>query len=532
MPRLSAQIAASAIAAAVIGLLDAALVTTGHLGAAGAIEYVPARLWIVSPAVWLMLAAAACAIVLPLMRRWGGVCVIAALATAFTAIRLHTRVVLLIAALAVLFALLAIASGWMLRWMAKPRRALAAGVAGVVSVCAIAAAARPLPPAAGSPRHGANGPNVIVIFLDTVRYDAVFDAGGRVRDGLPALARLRAGSTAFTRAYSTTSWTLPAHLSAVTGLPADQLGVSFDAQIYRRPDRTLAERFQARGYRTAAVISNAFVNEGTGFQRGYDTFEQAKAGLDVCRTAPGSLADTYWPWASAAICNWTASDVTRRALALMNDENGPFFLTLNYMDAHEPYYVERPCAESNGYAAATRCLDRSLAPIVDWRSPRRPTVIALAGDHGEQFGEHGLRQHGNSLYVQLLHVPLIVRPPGTAVARTDTEPISLAALPALVDMAGPPPARGDGPVLSLLYPPETAHLPSQWSAIGGPWHLIVRENGPDALYDLSSDPAEARDLAAANPADPVVARLRAAIDQMRREPKPDLRRFRSLGYIH
>ena len=424
----------------------------------------------------------------------------------------------------------------MLRWMAKPRRGIAAGVAGAVSVSALIAFAHPQTFTPAAARTA--GPNVILIFLDTVRYDAVFDANGRVRDGLTSLARLRAGSTAFTRAYSTTSWTLPSHLSAVTGLPPHQLGVSFDSQVYRLSDRTLAERFQARGYRTAAVISNSFLNEGTGFERGFETFQQARAGLDLCRTAPGLVGDLYWPWFSAAVCNWTASDVTRRALALMDDRDGPFFLTLNYMDAHDPYYVGRFCREPDGYAAALRCLDRSLAPIVDWQSPRRPTSTAVIGDHGEQFGEHGLVQHGNSLSLQLLHVPLIVRSGNAAEARTETAPISIAALPLLVDTATPggpaartPASAGDA-VVSLLHPPALSKLPSQWSATDGTWHLIVRENGPEALYNLPADPAEEHDLSATDPRDPAVARLRAAIADMRREPKPDLRKFRSLGYVH
>jgi arylsulfatase A-like enzyme len=383
----------------------------------------------------------------------------------------------------------------------------------------------------GTPAPGTAGPNVIVVFLDTVRYDAVLDPEGRVLPGLPALARLRSESTAFTRAFSPSPWTLPAHLSAVTGLPPHQVGVSFDWQVYSRADETLAERFRRRGYRTAAVISNTFINAGTGFARGYDRFEQAQSGLDLCRTGPGSFADRIWPWFAGSICNWTASDVTRRALAQMDDADGPFFLTLNYMDAHDPYYVERSCGEPNGYAAAIRCLDRSLAPIVDWRSPRRPTVIAVTSDHGEQFGEHGLGHHGNSVYVQLLHVPLIVRGAEAGGARTDTQPISLSALPALVGGIDGLPQRG-GPLLALLHPPASTGRRSEWSATDGAWHLIGRERGPESLYHLPSDPVEARDLAASPPADPAIARLRAAIQEMRREPKPDLRRFRSLGYVH
>jgi hypothetical protein len=58
-----------------------------------------------------------------------------------------------------------------------------------------------------------DAPNVIVIFVDTVRYDAVFDPEGRVHRDLPTLAALRDQSTAFTRAYATSSWTLPSRVT-------------------------------------------------------------------------------------------------------------------------------------------------------------------------------------------------------------------------------------------------------------------------------------------------------------------------------
>jgi arylsulfatase A-like enzyme len=527
---LSAQIAFAAATATAIGLLDAALVVSGIGGARGAFQFVPARIWVAAPFVWSIVAIPACAAILPFMRRWGGVASSALLCVAFLAIRLRTRPALLCVALAVLAVLLAMTARSILRWMARPRRTAAAAVIGALSASVIIAAAQP-PVSAAEPVHQAKtGPNVIVIFLDTVRYDAVFDAERRVHEDLPTLARLRRESTTFTRAYATSSWTLPSHLSAVTGLPAHALGVSFDTQVYDRPDQTLAERFRRRGYRTAAVISNSFLNAGSGFARGFDTFQQAQAALDICRTAPGLMADTYWPWFSAAICNWTASEVTRRARALMDDERGPFFLTLNYMDAHEPYYVERSCGQDQGYRAAVRCLDRHLAPIVDWRSPRRSTMLAIVGDHGEQFGEHGLRRHGNSLYAQVLHVPLMIRAGDGSHTGQHAGPVSIAALPSLLDDMNT--ALAEEPVLAVLHPPAAANLPSQWSAIDASWHLIVRERGADALYHVPTDPAEERDVLSTAASDPAVLRLRASIDRIRRTPKPSLRDFRSLGYIH
>jgi arylsulfatase A-like enzyme len=201
------------------------------------------------------------------------------------------------------------------------------------------------------------------------------------------------------------------------------------------------------------------------------------------------------------------------------------------MDAHDPYYVERGCGGGRGYRDAVRCLDRQLASIVEWQSTRRSTVLALLSDHGELFGEHGLERHGNALFVQQLHVPMMIRHATSLEPPIDPEPISIAALPALLGVRGAD-AGPRGPIVALLHPPAAQNTPSEWSAIGTSWHLIVRERGLDALYHLPSDPAEEQNLIAKPPADPEIDPLRAAIAQMRRSPRPDAGRFRSLGYIH
>jgi len=528
-PHLSAQVAIAAAAGLAIGLLDALLVVAGLLGARGAFQFVPARIWIASPIVWLFVAAVVSAGILPFAKRSAGVVVAAVLTIIFVTVRLRAHPAILITLLALFAVIVAVIRTRILRWAETPRRGAVTAVLGTAAAGLIAVA-QPIAPTSRAAPAAGSGPNVIVIFLDTVRYDALFDEAGRVRDDLPTLTRVQRESTVFGRAYAPASWTLPSHLAALTGLPVHELGVSFDAQIYRRRDQTLAERFRERGYRTAAVISNSFLNAGTGVARGFDTFEQSQTALDVCRTVPGIVADAHWPWFGAAVCNWTASQVTGRARPLLNDEHGPFFLMLNYMDAHDPYYVERSCGEPDGYRAAVRCLDRHLAPVVDWRSPRRPTVLAVLGDHGEQFGEHGLERHGNSLYVQLLHVPLMIRGATSSIARQN-DPVSIAALPALLDDVNAS-SLDRGPVLGLLHPPAASNLPSEWSAIDRSWHLIVRERGTDALYDVSSAPAETRNVLAERAGDPAVARLRTSIDAMRRMPKPDLGTFRSLGYLH
>ena len=50
------------------------------------------------------------------------------------------------------------------------------------------------------------------------------------------------------------------------------------------------------------------------------------------------------------------------------------------------------------------------------------TIIIVTADHGEAFGTHELFGHGELLYDELLHVPLIVRAPGANGPRTVDTP--------------------------------------------------------------------------------------------------------------
>ena len=119
MNRLSAQIAAVAVTATAIGLLDAALVTIGLAGARGSFQFVPPRIWIIAPAVWVLLAGIAIAVVLPLMRRWGGAVVAAALTIVFLTIRLRDHVVLLFAVIAAWLVVLVVSRRWIPGWMTR-----------------------------------------------------------------------------------------------------------------------------------------------------------------------------------------------------------------------------------------------------------------------------------------------------------------------------------------------------------------------------------------------------------------------------
>src|SRR5205823_2952900 len=174
----------------------------------------------------------------------------------------------------------------------------------------------------------ATGPNILIIVADTLRHDAVFQPDGSVKPELPSLRRFADESTIFDAAYAASSWTLPSHFAAVTGLNAHELGLDFEHQSFKKTALTLAERFHRNGYRTAAVLSNPFLNEGSGFARGFDSYEHASRAMDLCRAAPFTILSQLWPRFEGTVCGWSASQVTRRALRQMNDAGTPYFLML------------------------------------------------------------------------------------------------------------------------------------------------------------------------------------------------------------
>ncbi len=124
---------------------------------------------------------------------------------------------------------------------------------------------------------------------------------------------------------------------------------------------------------------------------------------------------------------------------------------LNFMDAHAPYEppdefrtrFNQGKTEQDRYDGGIAYEDSIIGSIVErlrQRGDLEHTVLIVTADHGEQFGEHGLGSHGNSLYLPLLHVPLLVHAPGRVPAGQRIAPIvSLRDMAAtLVDLAGAP----------------------------------------------------------------------------------------------
>ena len=193
----------------------------------------------------------------------------------------------------------------------------AAAVTLVASAVAITLALRlPLPGQSliGSPDPGRKSsatpeaPNLLLIVLDTLRYDHV----GAYGSGRPTpwLDDFAARSILFTHALSSSSWTLPAHATLFTGLfsrahGADLIegdeGVSLAAlgrleDIARarplsRDAVTLAELAAAAGLETGAVCANtAYLYRYYGLDQGFGTYVDTPGSRAAARPAGLSLA--------------------------------------------------------------------------------------------------------------------------------------------------------------------------------------------------------------------------------------------------
>ncbi len=209
------------------------------------------------------------------------------------------------------------------------------------------------------------------------------------------------------------------------------------------------------------------------------------------------------------------------------------------------------------------------------------TCIIVAADHGEGHGEHALFGHGFNVFQELVHVPLAIHLPDGGAGRVASGVSTRRLFHTILDLAGiaaplderDPNAdvaglsllnliddaadREGGVAFSEAFPPSTflnviqhrspalverLRLRQVRRAVyDGDMKLIMRENTVENLFDVASDPAETRDLAAAQPAQ------RAALErklntfvQTTRQPAsyrtPDMdaqveEQLRALGYI-
>jgi arylsulfatase A-like enzyme len=382
-------------------------------------------------------------------------------------------------------------------------------------------------------------PNVVVVVLDTFRADRLAVYGGR-RGLTPFLDELAARGAVFERAYAASSWTSPSIASLLTSrVPLQHAVGDFDSAL-GDSEVTLAETLRPLGYDTAGFSANPLLTAERGYAQGFDTWNAYRAGeKGLAKIRGAHLRSEVRAWLDAR-----ASPEVEQ----------PVLLYLHFMDNHSSYNPPAPLRslfapglESGEIAALNARLHDRRAPdrfssfteeevaqlraLYDGESVALDTQLRLlfkdleargllddsfavvTADHGEEFREHGLMVHGNSLFEASVRVPLLLIGPGIEPGLRVAEPVSLVDVaPTLLALLGrPPPPSFEGrsllPQLARSHPSEQAGEPSdvllelpvrataveRAHVIGllrGSRKLLVDEVGRAVTYDLVRDPEE------------------------------------------
>jgi arylsulfatase A-like enzyme len=375
-------------------------------------------------------------------------------------------------------------------------------------------------------------PHVILIVVDTLRADRL-GAYGNQRGLTPFLDELAGRGTVFLNTYATCSWTNPSVASLFTSrYPMQHRVTTFDARL---PDaeRTLAEILAPHRYINLGFTANLRLTEALGFAQGFRS------------------------WGVYPVTKLRADRLRRRALGWSDLVRGtrstkPVFLYLQYMEPHAPYdpppafrarFERRAAPDLSSAEANRKLLDlkwetltpaeidhleslydgevayfdselRRLFAGLGERGLLDDALVVVTADHGEEFNEHHLMMHGDSLYNQALRVPLVLVGPRVPAGRVVTQNVSLVDVaPTILALAGLPAeplfeGRSLVPLLTGDAPPVdvVAQLPNATPDFDPRRHTsaIVRGSvkllalaeawaarlGAAELYDLASDPLE------------------------------------------
>jgi arylsulfatase A-like enzyme len=417
--------------------------------------------------------------------------------------------------------------------------------------------------------------NVVLITLDTARARNM-SLYGYERPTTPELEGMGVAGVVFEQALSTSSWTLPAHASLFTGRWHHEISADYEVPLDDRFP-TLAERLQSRGYLTAGFVANLrYCGYETGLDRGFIHYEDYKPTLGQFALSATILESIVTNFRLRSLLrndqhpNRKVADDLNDAVIewLRRPRDRPYFLFLNYFDTHEPYLPPEPFdrhfgpgrergrysplhrwlydpaaghsnmgereikEEIDAYDGALAYLDDRIGRLMaELRrlDPDRETLIVITSDHGEEFGEHGVFEHGYSLYRPGVRVPLLISfgdriPHGLRIGA----PVSIRDVPATImdllgldgvrDLGGQSLRRhwssdGEEPLGAVTLDDSSSPIFSQVNGVTGQpdWfpvskgdmksvvyrgmRYIRNGDGTEELYEYREDANETRDLA-------------------------------------
>jgi arylsulfatase A-like enzyme len=334
---------------------------------------------------------------------------------------------------------------------------------------------------------------------------------GYERPIAPRLGELYAKSTAYTHAYSTSSFTSKSIPGLLTGrYPSELVRTGSFFTRYLNADQFLCTHLGKEGIPCIAAHAHAYFGP---MQSGFET------GFSTWKIVPGITFDYQTdPYV-------TSQKLTPLAIEVLSAETKrPFFAWFHYMDPHDeyksheesPHFGKRP---RDLYDEEVFYTDLWIGKLLDWvetQSWAKETVIIVTADHGEAFGEHGLFRHAHEVWEEVVHVPLFVYVPGKKPRTIDVTRGHVDIAPTIAELLGAtkvPQLPGTSLVREVVGEampleerdvivdlPEDEHNERRRALVHGRTKLIAF--GADlrfALYDLEADPRETEDLIVKKP---------------------------------
>jgi tetratricopeptide (TPR) repeat protein len=348
--------------------------------------------------------------------------------------------------------------------------------------------------------------NVLLITLDTTRADRLGAYGCRTAR-TPNLDRLAAEGVLFENAHSSVPLTLPSHSALFTGRYPIANQVRNNGNYFLpEGEVTLAELLRDRGYDTRAVVAAFVLLSKFGVNQGFTVYDDS---LDTHEMIRNYKSEIPAELVHEKFSSWLGANDGR-----------PFLYWVHFYDPHTPYrppeeFARRfPPGSLGQYDAEIAYMDLWVGRVLGSLRERgllEHTLVVVAGDHGEAFGEHGEQGHGIFCYEEALRVPLIVHAPGRFKPRRVAARVGLVdVMPTILEALGvkPPPAVQGRSLVPLLGGRAEKEEPAyyfeslygleemNWAPLTG---LLRRDykyvSLPEAeLYDLAADPGEKQNL--------------------------------------
>lgn len=359
-------------------------------------------------------------------------------------------------------------------------------------------------------------PNVVLLTIDTLRWDLGFM--GNERPLSKRLDELAARSTVFERAYALASYTSKSLGPALIGkYPSETRRDWSHFDRFPAEEKFVQERLQAAGIRTISVQGYwYFFHKGYGYERGFDV-------LDTTAAPKLILIE-----GDRRVNSHLVSDAAIRQLGEAVENGSQFYLWAHYVDPHAEYVPHEEFDfgkdERARYDGEVAFVDQQVGRVLDAiaQSPAADrTIVIVTSDHGEAFGEHGLIRHGFEVWEELVRVPLLVYVPGAEPRRVKARRSILDVVPTILDAFGVSPprvqdaaaddpnfVRGESLLADVLAPPgtepaerlvlvdmpEAPNNKERLAFYDGPYKLIVSQGRVLGVYDLDADPGERKNL--------------------------------------